>query len=246
MSATPAQKVMISYEVPEANASWELEEENVPESAWHGAVIELLMLILRAWAARDALDSLIVSNLALRWNPTLWKVGVDPDVAVYLPSPPDGEDTASVCTWQPGHCPPRIAVEVVSPSTATKDYLTKPDQYAASGTTELWVFDPKLHGPQTHGGPVLLQLWRRDEAGVFQQLYRGEGPCRSPELGAWLVVTDGDTRLRLADDRDGQHLWPTAAERAESERERAIGRATSLEAELAAMRDELARLRRGG
>jgi Uma2 family endonuclease len=249
MSGSPAPKVMVAYEVPEADASWELEEENVPESAWHDAVIELLKLILRAWAARAALDSLIASNLALRWDPKLWKVGVDPDVAVYLPSPPEGEDTASVCTWEPGHHPPRVAVEVVSRSTATRDYVTKPDQYAASGTNELWVFDPKLHGPRVHGGPFLLQVWRRDEAGVFCQLYRGDGPCRSPELGAWLVVTDGDTRLRLADDRDGQKLWPTTAEREraerERERERANERAASLEAELAAMRDELARLRGG-
>jgi Uma2 family endonuclease len=118
MSGSPAQKVMIAYEVPEADASWELEEENVPESAWHDAVIELLKLILRAWAERAALDSLIASHLALRWNPKLWKVGVDPDVAVYLPAPPEGEDTASVCTWDPGHHPPRVAVEVVSRSTA--------------------------------------------------------------------------------------------------------------------------------
>jgi hypothetical protein len=111
------------------------------------------------------------------------------------------------------------------------------------------VFDPKLHGPRVHGGPFLLQVWRRDESGTFCQLYRGDGPCRSPELGAWLVVTDGDTRLRLADDRDGQHLWPTPAERERAERERereqASERAASLEAELAAMRDELARLRGG-
>ncbi len=249
MSGSSAPKVMIAYEVPEADASWELEEEDVPESAWHDAIIELLKLILREWAARAALDTLIASNLALRWEPTLWKVGVDPDVAVYLPAPPEGEDTASVCTWEPGHHPPRIAVEVVSRSTATKDYLTKPDQYAASRTHELWVFDPKLYGPRVHGGPFLLQLWRRDEGGVFRQLYRGDGPCWSPELGAWLVVTDDDTRLRLADDRDGQNLWPTAAERAERERERervqANARADVLEAELAALREELARLRRG-
>ncbi len=239
MSGSPAQKVTVSYEVPEADETWELQEEDVPESAWHDAIIELLKLVLRAWAARASVDALIASNLALRWSQTRWKVGVDPDVAVYVPPPPDGEDTSSVCTWEPGHSPPRVAVEVVSRSTATKDYVTGPDQYAASGTTELWVFDPKLYGPKVHGGPFLVQLWRRDEGGVFRQLYRGDGPCRSPEMGAWLVVTDNGTRLRLADDRDGLHLWPTTAER-ESER------ATSLEAEVARLRAEVERLRRDG
>ena len=66
------------------------------------------------------------------------------------------------------------------------------------------------------------------------------------------MVTD-DNRLRVADDRDGLHLWPTTAERAEAERERAEAereradaRARALEAELATMRDELLRLRSGG
>jgi len=66
MSGASAPKVMIVYEAPEPDASWELEEEDVPESAWHDAIIELLKLILREWARRTALDTLIASNLALR------------------------------------------------------------------------------------------------------------------------------------------------------------------------------------
>jgi hypothetical protein len=31
-------------------------------------------------------------------------------------------------------------------------------------------------------------------------------------MQAWLVVAEGGTRLRLADDRWGKHLWPTEAE----------------------------------
>ena len=216
-----ARKVLVAYEVPEPDTRWELTEEDVPESAWHDAIIELLKLILKAWAARAELPALVSSNLALRWMPERWKVGVDPDVSVYVPPPPDGEDTTSVCTWEPGHHAPRIAVEVVSRSTATKDYVTGPDQYAASGTAELWVFDPKRYGPKVHGGPFVLQLWRRDEAGVFRQVYRGAGPCFSPELKAWLVVTDEGGRLRVADDADGVHRWPTQEERAEIGRERA-------------------------
>lgn len=265
VSAPLAQKITVSYEVPEADESWELEEQDVPESAWHDAIIELLKLVLRGWASRASVDALIASNLALRWVPTQWKVGVDPDVALYVPPPSGGEDTSSVCTWEPDQHPPRVAVEVVSKSTAAKDYVRAPDQYAASGTAELWVFDPKRYGPKVHGGPFLLQVWRREADGVFRQLYRGEGPCRSPEMDAWLVVTDGGTRLRLSDDPDALHLWPTPEERAEIERERAEGgreraesereraeserereraRAAALEVELAALRAEVERLRR--
>lgn len=258
MSGSVVTKTSVVYEVPDADESWELEEEDMPESAWHDAVIELMKLILRAWAERVGIDAMITSNLALRWNRARWKVGVDPDVAVYVPPPPDGLQTSSVCTWEHGHHPPRVAVEMVSKSTAAKDYVTGPDQYAASGTAELWVFDPHRYGPKVHGGPFALQVWRRDESGDFRQIYRGDGPCWSPEMSAWLVVHDG-VRLRLADDRDALHLWPTTTERAEvareraeaereraeAERERAVQRSAQYEAEIAALRAEVARLRDG-
>ncbi|MBK8252598.1 MAG: Uma2 family endonuclease [Polyangiaceae bacterium] len=252
MNGATAHKITVTYDVPDADESWELEEEDVPESAWHDAIIEMLKLVLRAWAARTDLNALICSNVALRWQREHWKIGVDPDVAVCIPAPPEGEDTTSICTWQPGHSPPRVAVEVVSRSTASKDYLSAPDRYAASGTNELWVFDPKRLGPKLHGGPYVLQVWHRDDAGSFRQVYRGKGPFRSPEIGAWLVVTDGGMRLRLADDSEGTRLWPTAAEekeqqRALAEQKRALAdqRATALDAEVSALRAELDRLRRG-
>ncbi len=271
MNSSNAQKVFVAYEVPDADAGWELEEQDMPESALHDAIIDLLKHILKAWVTRARLDALVASNLALRWDERRFKVGVDPDVAVYVPPPPEGEETTSVCTWERGHEPPRIAVEVVSKSTASKDYVTAPNQYAASGATELWVFDPKRFGPRQLGGPFVLQLWRRDDSGVFRQLYRGDGPFQSPELGAWLVVTDHQTRLRIADDPEGTQLWLTAEERAERERQsaererqsaererlsaererqsaererdEAVAKSTGLEAELAALRAELSRLR---
>lgn len=264
MTSTQPQRAIVAYEVPDADESWELEEEDMPESAWHDAIIDLVKALLKAWASRTEIHALIASNLALRWDKSRWKIGVDPDLALYVPPPPEGDETSSVCTWEPGHSPPRIALEVVSKSTAAKDYVTAPDQYAASGTTELWVFDPKRYGPKQHGGPYRLQLWRRDERGVFRQLYRGDGPVQSPELGAWLVLTERGKRLRIADDADGQRLWPTGEELAEQQREhaqreqelaeqqresaqreqeRAQERATALEAELASLRAELERLR---
>ncbi len=250
MSSSNAQKVFVAYEVPEPDAGWELEEQDMPESALHDAIIDLLKHVLKAWVTRANLDALVASNLALRWDEQRFKVGVDPDIAVYVPPPPEGEETTSVCTWETGHVPPRIAVEVVSKSTASKDYVTAPNQYAASGATELWVFDPKRFGPRQNGGPFVLQLWRRDDAGVFRQVYRGDGPCKSPELGAWLVVTDQRTRLRIADDPEGTNLWLTAEERVEREkqsversRDEAEAKSAELAAELAAVRAELARLR---
>ena len=241
-----------SWELPEPvdDESWELPEVDVPESAWHDAIIEHLKLLLRAWADRAHVNALIASNLAFRFRRDKLRVGVDPDVAVYIPPPPRGEDTASVSTWLPGHTPPRIAVEVVSPAFPKKDYLTKPSLYGEGGTTELWVFDPKRLGPKSTGGPFVLQVWRRDEAGEFRRIYGGSGPFKSPEMGAWLVVTNKGKRLRLADDPKGARLWLTSEEsaeqerrRAEQERKRAEKRAQSLEGEVSELRAEIERLR---
>lgn len=79
------------------------------------------------------------------------------------------------------------------------------------------MFDPERHGSAEVGGPIVLQVWRRTGDGGFLRVYAGGGPARSEELGAWLVVTDGGTRLRVADDPDGQSLWPTRTEAAEAE-----------------------------
>jgi hypothetical protein len=73
----------------------------------------------------------------------------------------------------------------------------------------------------------VLQVWRRSEAGEFRQVFAGDAPAYSEELGAWLVVTDGGTRLRVADDEAGEHLWLTGEE---SERARADALAARLRA----------------
>ena len=222
--AEAARRIELSYDVPNANDRWVLEEDdNLPESALHDAIVLLLVQVLLAWKVRESRDAFVGRNIALRWNQAAPRQGVDPDAYVVEPAPPEGEDMTSLCTWKPGCHPPRLAVEVVSEGNADKDYDDGPERYAASGTRELWVFDPLLAGPTSRDGPVTLQIWRRDDMGRFNRVYAGDGPARSDELGAWVVVTDGGRRLRIADDPSGGALWPTEAEteRAAKERERA-------------------------
>jgi len=173
-----------------------------------------------ARVARTGSDASIHANVALRWDRSRPSVGVDPNVMWVEPRLPKG--LRSVLTWEPGVKPPRVAVEVVSRETAHKDYHHGPSKYGASGTRELWVFDPEGFGRTEGGdGPWVLQVWRR-QRGRFVRVYVGDGPVRSAVLDAWLVVV-GDL-LRVADDREGKVLWPTAAEerdaaRAEAEQE---------------------------
>jgi Uma2 family endonuclease len=224
-----AASVTVRYAVQEGGADWELSEATMPESVLHDAAVRELWSSLDVWAARVG-RALVVRNLAIRWRQSNPRIGVDPDVAVLSPPPPEGGELRSVRTWLAGHTAPCIAVEVVSETNPRKDYVMAPDKYAASGTRELWIFNPLLVGPRSHGGPFRLQVWTREADGSLARAYAGEGPGYSGELGAWLVVTAGGQRLRIADDAKGARLWPTREEaerrnaeieRAEKERERA-------------------------
>lgn len=96
------------------------------------------------------------------------------------------------------------------------------------GAPELLVFDPLLQGPRSLGGPVPLQLWRRDATGTLERVHFGDQPVHSNALDAWLIAEP--PRLVIAHDRAGTKPWLTEAERervekgherAEKERERA-------------------------
>jgi Uma2 family endonuclease len=234
MSSSPRPLVGIHYTVPRLVPGWELSDELMPESVLHDRAVEMLKALLAAWAARAANGALVVRNLAVRWDESEPRIGVDPDICVLLPAPPsDAGDLRSVRTWVPGHAPPILAIEVVSETNPHKDYAIAPDKYAASGTGELWVFDPLLAGPTTQGGPFRLQVWQRQANGDFARIDAGPGPARSPLLGAYLIATDEGRRLRLADDAEGARLWLTGEESERAAKEAALARVAELEASIA-------------
>ncbi len=206
---------------PDVEDTWVLTEETLPESNPHRDIVDLLRLLLLAFIARTSRDALAAANLACRWNAAKRNLGVDPDIALIEPAPPEGAKVESLRTWAPGHVPPRFAVEVVSPGNATKDYDVAPAKYARLGTRELVIFDPTLVGPSVRGGPHVLQVWRRDaRRRRLVRVYAGSGPAFSEELGAWLAPTPGP-RLRIADDSEGRSLWLTEAEEQAAARQRA-------------------------
>jgi Uma2 family endonuclease len=217
--------LVLCYDDAPAPPSWELVEKPVPESTLHDQVLLLVRLLLLAWVTREQRFAYVAHNLALRWVQAQPKVGLDPDLALYEPAPPRVAKLRSVRTWRPGHTAPKVALEVVSAKHPYKDYATAPTRYAASGTGELWVFDPLLAGPREGGGPYRLQVWARDRRGQFVRVYAGEGPFRSPYLGAWLVVTEAGQQLRLSDDRAGRRLWSTPEEAERAAKEQAEAKA---------------------
>jgi hypothetical protein len=67
-----------------------------------------------------------------------------------------------------------------------------------------------LAGPKSLGGPVALQLWRRDAGRAFDRLHFGNAPVYSEILDAW-IIAEGRSLL-IADDRAGARRWLTEAE----------------------------------
>ncbi len=196
--------IELSYRLrPKADA-WVLPEIPVPESHAHNLLVTYLVALLTAWVEREQRDALVVRNLALRWMEKHPRVGLDPDVALIEPAPPDTKKLTSLCTWKPGHEVPRLAIEVVSESHPYKDYADIQERYADCRVGELLVLDPELHGPSRLGGPHLLQVWQLDERGSFARVYAGDS-YQSSTLGGWVHVTPG--AVTLSDDAAGHARW---------------------------------------
>ncbi len=217
---------------------------NMPISAHTQRRENTLQQTFEAYLARTERDASILANVALRWDQAHPGVGVDPDLMWLEPALP--QSMRSALTWERGVGVVRVAVEVVGRETAHKDYNHGPAKYGASGTRELWVFDPDGYGRTEAGeGPWTLQVWRRVR-GAWRRVYAGDGPFRSPELAAWLVV-QGDL-LRVSDDAAGTKVWPTTAEerdRAAEERDAARQRAEAAEARIRALEAMLAAQSKG-
>lgn len=235
--------VTVRYDVPVAADEWTLPEVPVPESVAHRVIVEFLAALLRAWLVRCGRNAFVAENLAFRWDEGRPRVGVDPDVCLIEPAPPDPGKLQSLRLWVPGHSPPRLAIEVVSRNHPYKDYAVVPDKYAASGTTELWVLDPELIGPRHRGGPVRLQRWTRAPDASFVRDYAGQGPMYSELLGAWVFAHTDGSGFRIAEDEACKAWWLTAeesalaaAEAARSDELAALQRIAELEAELARLK----------
>jgi Uma2 family endonuclease len=217
------------------------DEDDTGESAEQGEIIRILLSTLGVLAAERSWGNVYLgADQFFAWLRNEPMVRVSPDVYL-IDEPPPAPLPKSWQTWLPGHKPPRWAVEIVSEDWK-KDYEDAPAKYAQLGTRELVIFDPEAAtSAATRGARVPLQVYRRDDDGAFVLVYRGDGPVRSNQIGAFLVVQSvGATmRLRVARDASGTDLVPTVEEarRAADQRaETAEERVRALEAELAALR----------
>jgi hypothetical protein len=229
----PPATVSIRYPVRPSPEAWLIPEGTVPEAPIHDEVAETLKLLLKAWAARSPTKLRIARNLAIRFYAEDERVGIDPDLCVLAPPPDNLDELGSVCLWKPGHTAPTLCIEIVSTNHPNKDYVAIQDRYAALGTHELVVLDPMLAGPKSLGGPVPVQLWRRDASRSFDRVHFGDSPVYSEVLDAWIILEG--RQAAIAEDRAGKRRWLNEAgeSRAEAERARAEAERAQAEAERA-------------
>ena len=192
------------------------DEEDMGEGAEQDLLITILKSILQVLVAERGWRRVHVgSDQFFAWRQDEPLVRVSPDVYL-LDDPPPRPLPAMWQTWRAGHLPPRFAVEIVSGDGWRKDCQDNPPKYAQLGTRELVVFDPEAAaGTSRAPERIALQVFRRDPDGAFMRVYKGDGPARSEEIDAWLVILrEGDAAtLRIARDGAGRDLVPTEHER---------------------------------
>jgi hypothetical protein len=217
----PMAVVSLRYPVRPRLEAWVLPEGKVPEATAHQMAVYRIYGLLLAWSERIRPERSvrIAADLAVRWLKEHPSTGADPDVCVIEPGPSDFDDLRSLKLWEPGRVPPRLGIEVVSASLPHKDYGSIQERYAAMGVQELIVFDPLMCGPASLGGPVPLQLWRRDATLAFDRVSFGSEPVHSQVVDAWFIADGRD--LNISNDRQGTQRLRTAQEQLEAARDEA-------------------------
>lgn len=212
--------------------------EEVPETTRHLEQRTLLYLILKREIARRAT---IGSDQFVYYDPTTAKKNLAPDVFVRLDAP--HRPITSWKTWERGA--PELGVEIISAWDARdRDWEDKLARYRAAGVAEVVRFDA-----EDREAP--LRVWDRVDGDLVERSPDDPALRACETLGLWWVVVarKGTRTLRLARDRQGEQLLPTADEGEKSARKEATTarkeaaaarkKAARLEAELEALRAEV-------
>src|SRR6187401_1850161 len=105
--------IELRYRVHAALDEWVVPEGTVPESIPHSSSTQHILALLSFWASSAGRPLFVARNLAVRWLEARPAVGIDPDVCLLDPPPPEVESLSCLCLWKAGHLAPPLAFEVV-------------------------------------------------------------------------------------------------------------------------------------
>jgi Uma2 family endonuclease len=172
----------------------------VSETKRHLEARTTLYLLLK-----DVLAGIAVgSDQFVYWDASDPQKCLSPDVFIKLGARDESFDSWKI--WQRGA--PDMAVEIVSESDRSEaEWALKLARYQASGIGEVVRFDPEDKGQ-------LMRVWDRVDGELLERSPESTELRECHALGLfWVVVPSAfGPLLRLARDREGLELWPTASE----------------------------------
>lgn len=150
--------------------------EYKPASESHQAIVLFIAYLLKGFVTRLHLGRVYIPPFEVK----LWPGGParEPDVLFVA------HDGAAHIAEQRVEGGPDLVVEVVSPSSLTRDRITKFREYEQAGVREYWIIDPRPHQQQA-------DFYVRDAEGVFV-------PAAVADDGVYASATVPGFRLRVA------------------------------------------------
>jgi Uma2 family endonuclease len=132
----------------------------------HESIVTSLIVTLGSWARLKKAGRVLASGYKLRIDA---RRGAMPDIQLYRTGNwPAGQDKG----LETGH--PDLVIEVISPSSQSKDRVRKLHDYAAIGIPEYWLVDPEAR--------TLERLVLRDGTYSIVEALEGDAVFRPAEL----------------------------------------------------------------
>jgi Uma2 family endonuclease len=187
----------VEDEIAFSNDFSPLEEESMPEAAFHDKLLLYLVEVLE-WLFHGHLCA-IHRNLAFYRIHEGTVLAVAPDLAVVKGLPFQLVKSWRVDDTGPA---PQVVFEILSEETWKKDLQEKPEIYARLGVQEYFAYDPNL-SPLAEATAQRLFGWRRDPVSghMTALILNKDTSLWSSELDSSLLP---DKQLLRLYDRDGQ------------------------------------------
>ena len=175
--ATPSRVQLLAadiWDTPDDENRYEIIDGDLyltpPPSLAHQHAVSELLLTLRSFAKGHDLGEVYVAPLGVILDPT---TGVQPDL-VFI-----SRGRLEIMKDQGLEGAPDLAVEVLSPSTASRDRGIKMRRYAASGIEHYWIVDPRNR---------TLEAYRLGANGFDSIVSLGQDDLFTPELFPGLAI----------------------------------------------------------
>lgn len=156
-----------------------------PENIDSHRLFRWLYTLMGDFAEAKDLGEVFGSRIAFRLGA---KVGPEPDIAVVR------KDRLHLARKSYFAGPPDLAVEIVSPESVERDYVTKRATYQEAGVAEYWIIDEE---------PRKALLLRPDRKGEYREVRAVKGEFKSLVLDgfrlrpAWLWQTPRPSRVEI-------------------------------------------------